>query len=470
MQMAENVKDDTDADHPSLPRGCGRVFVSPPTEYASGVMHEALSRCGLSVGDENSPVMWVPLADVDVERLLDYENPSRFSCFLVRAGFVRKGPLAHYMKKFKLLEGVMPETLNADVEDEADLMKLEKQLNVLETTLNSRSLLRNDCPHWIVKASSANGGEGIYVCTSAKDISNILREAALSAGGPAEWVLQRYIPPLLVNGCKFHIRAHLLVSGCPKCGHVRAWLHQDHALALISQEKWSPDVNSRLAHLTNYCVQRAARDDDDWLLLTLSELEHVLERPGLKERVVKEMERCSSAALTAVVKAPVAFSPLPHCFEMFGLDFALDDAEPTGVWLLEVNSGSDLSIFRDKLRGHCVELLSDILKAAVLPYLDFDVIGGGHCKIGPEYDDTTHCICGHVTAETGFGECLWSQMPKCRSLAEDIKSFRRRFNLAMGWAKEMHTAHGNKIRGPVAGCVQEEHKGRDVELNEKNNV
>eukprot|EP00899_Mesostigma_viride_P029665 jgi/Mesvir1/9884/Mv22414-RA.2 len=61
--------------------------------------------------------------------------------------------------------------------------------------------------------------------------------------------------------------------------------------------------------------------------------------------------------------SPLGLYPLSHCFELFGLDFLVD--EGFHVWLLEVNSDPSMSIFEQRLRPLCLQLLDDTLAATV---------------------------------------------------------------------------------------------------------
>ena len=64
-------------------------------------------------------------------------------------------------------------------------------------------------------------------------------------------------------------------------------------------------------------------------------------------------------AFKPFARGSAAFLPLPHCFEVLGFDLALDR---TGeLFLLEVNSGPDLSLHGARLAADLDRLLSDVL-------------------------------------------------------------------------------------------------------------
>jgi tubulin---tyrosine ligase len=57
------------------------------------------------------------------------------------------------------------------------------------------------------------------------------------------------------------------------------------------------------------------------------------------------------------------FSPLPGCFEHFGLDFMLDTAH--NVWLLEANPGPDFKQTGAALKAVIAGLIEDTLRICV---------------------------------------------------------------------------------------------------------
>merc|ERR1719492_34388 len=162
--------------------------------------------------------------------------------------------LAHRLLKRKV-QGVLPESIVADVEDEEDLDSLRQRLESWAEKISAACRNAESHPTWVAKASNSNRGEHIFVANTATEVADFLRPVALGEG-VVEWVVQRYVaPPLLVSGMKFHVRAHLLVSGCPICGTTRGWLHCGNHVVLVSGAPYSGQCSDRLAHMTNHCVQ-----------------------------------------------------------------------------------------------------------------------------------------------------------------------------------------------------------------------
>jgi len=420
-----------------------RIALRVTSRYAEDALREAASQCDLAI-DSRAACQWGDFARLNWDELLSgKEAGSRTSCLYLRAGLVRKAMLAHYLGKRKIND-VLPEGIVMDVEDEEDLEALRRRLAAWLDSSSGGCL--SDCPGepvWIAKASVANRGEHLYLAHSVDDVIQAVRPAALETG-LVEWVIQRYIArPLLLHGRKFHIRSHLLVSGCPRSGVTRAWLHRDAHIALVASVSYGEDRDSRYAHLTNHCVQEVhPQYNEDGQILTLEEVGTILGRPTLAKHTHAAMEQALARALEAANSAPAGFAPLPQCFELFGADFILEDrgadCDP-GVWLLEVNAGPDFAIFGSRLRPRCITLLKDILRIAVEPYLHDEVSGTAQFLTRPER-----------LAGTGFGDCIWSVGPRTASLAEELNRFKRRVSIASRWAQSLHEESGVRVRGPQA--------------------
>lgn len=102
---------------------------------------------------------------------------------------------------------------------------------------------------------------------------------------------------------------------------------------------------------------------------------------------------------------PTVFAPLPHCFELYGVDFMIDDHY--GVHLLEANPGPDFKQTGGRLKRVIQELIDTTMNivftqedkdaattttstqtaAAPLPVIDM----GSFSKV---YDEASHQVPG----------------------------------------------------------------------------
>jgi tubulin--tyrosine ligase len=167
------------------------------------------------------------------------------------------------------------------------------------------------------------------------------------------FVVQPYIPPLLIPGTsnrKFHIRCYVLCVGA-----LSVFVHKD-MLALFAPDCYiKPGQTAKTAaddfqddldmrrHLTNTCLQDGTREGS------------VLRYWALPSSDVDLLKTAFDAICTttgelfrAATANPTTFQPLPNAFEVFGVDWLLDER---GIpKLLEVNafpdfkqSGADLT-------------------------------------------------------------------------------------------------------------------------------
>lgn len=432
-----------------------RVALRASSRYAAGVLAEAAASQGFKI-DPKAACQWGDFARLDWDRLLRGEKDCfRTSCLYLRAGLVRKGMLAYHLKKRKV-EGVLPLGFTVDIEDEEDLEGLRKLVVKADASSAKSPQSASTHPTWVAKASNANRGEHLHLAHSPDEVVDLVRKAALEGDDKiVEWVVQRYIhPPVLLHGRKFHLRAHVLVSGCPHSGITRAWLHERSIVALAASVRYDSDVveEARSKHLTNHCLQEShpAFDESKQILL-LEEVVAALSRPDLTQHIISSITSSMASALGAAASAPTGFAPLPQCFELFGADFTLQDrgSELPDVFLLEVNAGPDLGIFGERLRNCCVAMAEDILRVAIEPQVSNEAIMSAPFSTKPESS-----TCSSATSGTGFGPCLWSSQPRTASLGEELSSFKRRLTIAGQWAKALHEDNGVEVRGPQAQLAQ----------------
>jgi tubulin--tyrosine ligase len=177
------------------------------------------------------------------------------------------------------------------------------------------------------------------------------------------FVVQPYIhPPLLVpsNPRKFHIRVYVLASGS-----LEVYVYKP-MLALFAAAPYSPpwssvsSPNTRdlSAHLTNTCLQTGNHDgavEAFWdLPLPASQ----------KAEIFKRICETTGEIFEAAAKGMmVHFQTLPNAFEIFGLDFLVDEQ---GVpWLLEVNAFPDFRQTGDGLKTLIARLWEGVIDIVV---------------------------------------------------------------------------------------------------------
>ncbi|CAM9797634.1 unnamed protein product [Ectocarpus sp. 12 AP-2014] len=211
---------------------------------------------------------------------------------------------------------------------------------------------------WILKPSTLNKGAGLAL---GEDFET-LRRAIHDSPDIREWVLQEYVErPLLAEGRKFHLRAYALAVGC-----IQVYLYD--TVLLLRAAKRYPVAGSggggdafadedALAHITNTARQSEdatfREEDNVWVLDDLiGELERLGRSPddarAKVDGIMADMRSLTTDLFRAFRGEFAVFSPLPGCFEHFGLDFLVD--EDFHVWLLEANPGPDFKQTGSRLK------------------------------------------------------------------------------------------------------------------------
>jgi tubulin---tyrosine ligase len=196
------------------------------------------------------------------------------------------------------------------------------------------------------------------------------------------FIAQPYIhPPLLLPSCenrKFHIRTYVLAVGALKVYVCKSML------ALFATEPYAPpwETSDLRAHLTNTCLQetgdregsvRLFWDLDDELTTLSQSQSYDAKRGSWKDGVFSQICAVTSEVFEAAARGMmVHFQPLPGAFELFGLDFMVDERGTT--WMLEVNAFPDFKQTGDDLRGVIENLFTDVVEVAIKPF--FRIEGG----------------------------------------------------------------------------------------------
>ncbi|ORY85290.1 tubulin-tyrosine ligase family-domain-containing protein [Leucosporidium creatinivorum] len=367
---------------------------------------------------EGAPdLQWSDYDEIDWDVLKD---GTLVNSYVIRKGLIRKNHLAHtvalYVSKNpdSCLKRSVPKTLffNLSFPDELDELLQDELYDVAEAFQNDEES-GAEPKWWIVKAALADKGNGIRLFSSREMLDSIFENdfAVLSddeeeesdeEGGTAgaygtdtrvdasqlqEWVIQEYISkPLLIDptpgsdslGHKFHLRVYVVAVG-----GLSVYVHHPY-LALFAPTPYElpsatddgpVDLSS---HLTNTCLQTAILGEatPEVAVSTLSAMADrvILGGPHQGEKLgeanVHRIEDQVAATVADVFKAAVSagtsFQALPNAFEIFGVDFLVDDT--FNVSLLEINACPDFAQTGKELQTIIDHLFACTLETAVLPY------------------------------------------------------------------------------------------------------
>ena len=366
---------------------------------------------------KDATVLWADYEDLDWDRILEGGHPPKANSYLVRKGLTRKAQLAYQLKKYtskrpqSALCQAVPETLTIETweafEEEMSFGTLGGATfdSSLTATLSQKDRLewclrdvkerinkdKDAGKLWILKPSVSNKGAEVTVVKEYETVQEVVGEWP----DVREWVLQAYVDkPLLYRRKKFHLRTYVLAVG-----DLSVYVWRKILLLSSAMEYDRQDISNPLAHITNTARQVEGDDNDIYTGHNIeAECVHLLD--DLVEDLQQDqgMARATATAVVESIRTGICevtgelfkalhgertvFSPMPHCFELMGLDFlvTLDEKEKekgsgkgqgkahthTQVHLLEVNPGPDFKQTGPRLRCVIGGLLEMTLDMAVL--------------------------------------------------------------------------------------------------------
>ena len=192
------------------------------------------------------------------------------------------------------------------------------------------------------------------------------------------FIAQPYIhQPLLLpsNPHKFHIRTYVLAFGS-----LKVYVYKP-MLALFSATPYAPPwtlssgSQDLSAHLTNTCLQTGTHEGSVQAYWNL-------ELPSFtKSSIFKQICETTGEVFEAAAKGMmVHFQTLPNAFEVFGLDYLVD--EKGTAWLLEVNAFPDFRQTGDELKGLVGGLWEDVIGEIVRGFFGIELEKGGDGEEG----------------------------------------------------------------------------------------
>jgi len=129
------------------------------------------------------------------------------------------------------------------------------------------------------------------------------------------------------------------------------------------------DVHDKFSHITNTFQQQDHPSFvEEECVLLLEDMETILKQQGVADpgtvtsKMMDDIGGIMSEVFDAYRGEFSVFQPLPNCFEVFGVDFLVD--EDYHVWLLEVNPGPDFKQTGKRLHYVIQDLVSGMVDIA----------------------------------------------------------------------------------------------------------
>ncbi|KDE06070.1 tubulin-tyrosine ligase [Microbotryum lychnidis-dioicae p1A1 Lamole] len=380
--------------------------------------HPEWSMQTTTTSDDQIDLQWSDYDQIDWDLVEGAQGKTRLvNSYVIRKGLIRKNHLSHtialYLSKNPTspLARAAPQTFyfTLSFADELDELLVDELYDVQ----HSFDTADPDKPSWwVLKAALADKGVGIRLFSDRAQLEQIFQEfepvsnddeeeeedydeafgtkaygtgTRVDSSQLREWVVQRYVSnPLLFSpsnnpsspSYKFHLRVYVVASGA-------LTVHVHHPfLALFAPTPYStPESSDKVdlsAHLTNTCLQttimgsQALPDSVNTLqkMQGYTILGGALEGQKLTREQITKIEDSVGEVVAELFKAAVgagtSFQALPNAFEIFGLDFLVDDE--LRVSLLEVNACPDFGQTGPKLQSVIDHLFASTLDELVIPY------------------------------------------------------------------------------------------------------
>ena len=383
-----------------------------------GLDFEILEQPSGTTTRESKRVFFQDYEDIDFEAAISDRTNVLICAYAIRKALIRKHYLSNTIDSWttKHPDSLLKRHFKPSIHFELDYAEFLDDALVDAWDLHE-SMSRNDTVDhevsrewWILKPGMSDGGNGIRLFSSIEDLQSIFEEwdppsddeegddddnrTQQQASGSADFagsvvarnrtdqdqlmtsqlrhfVVQPYLAdPLLLSkyqNRKFHIRVYVVAVGALKVFVYR------NMLALFAarsyQKPGSDGIGSEVdlgSHLTNTCFQDEATKD------TAVYLFNDLDDPSLtlkdKSKVFEQICEVMGETFEAAAREQmVHFQVIPNAYEVFGVDFLVD--ENMNVWLLELNAYPDFKQTGDVLQDKVVGgLFTGVVKSVVAPF------------------------------------------------------------------------------------------------------
>ena len=354
---------------------------------------------------------------ISFDHLIAHPTTSLANAYMIRKALIRKHYLSttarHWISKRPqsyLKDHIIPslelELDYAEYLDEALLEAYELQ----DAFRRNEGKASDEREWWILKAGMSDGGQCIRLFSTEDELKGIFEEwetatdesdagegdgnneleddqATNSSSQEGEtnsqrqddhivsqlrhFVVQPYISrPLLLpsNPRKFHIRTYVLAVGS-----LRVYVYRPMLALFAATPYVQPGLNSTAMkiHLTNTCFQQGEHEGSIHSFWALPDSTSVSGQ-SWKHDVYEQICRVTGEIFEAAARGMmVHFQPLVNAFEIYGVDFLVDEDEK--VWLLEANAFPDFKQTGEDLKGIVKGLFEEVFAVAVAGFFSLDI-------------------------------------------------------------------------------------------------
>ncbi|KAI1992674.1 putative tubulin--tyrosine ligase pby1 [Ophidiomyces ophidiicola] len=347
----------------------------------------------------------------DFDHVFEHPSTSLVNSYVIRKALIRKHYLSNTISSWitKYPNSILKKHFKPAVDFELDFAEfldeaLFEAYELRDSLEQNEGKAERDKEWWILKPGMSDRGQGIRLFNSESALQSIFEEwdedeaehsdesadAALSFNEQhipdnavvtsrlRHFIAQPYIhPPLLLPSSghrKFHIRVYALAIGS-----LKVYVHRE-MLALFAEKPYAPPwekggVEELTRHLTNTCLQvgtaGTAATGSVRRFWALDDKPDTLPS-NWKEQVYEQICAVAGEVFEAAARGMmVHFQTLPNAFELFGIDFLVD--EKGIVWLLELNAFPDFRQTGEELRDRVVRtLFEEVMSVAVKPFFGID--------------------------------------------------------------------------------------------------
>eukprot|EP00935_MAST-01C_sp_MAST-1C-sp1_P000091 g91.t1 len=198
-----------------------------------------------------------------------------------------------------------------------------------------------DVHTWVLKFPDSSNAFGMKFFQRAEDVQDDFEDSEPR-------VIQRYLPSLLLQDRKFHLRALVLVVG-----DLEVLLYDELRVLIASEPLDMQDLDNEFMHITNRSHNQKHPDYCE----KTQNLRLILPAPGMPgggeadptlaaldpARIATQMADMLAFTFKRLRSNRRHFFALPNCYELFGLDFMLD--EDSRLWLLEANPDPSMGMY-----------------------------------------------------------------------------------------------------------------------------